>query len=99
MSINQALFWADRTGGVALESRRKPEKKTGEDLPYLKIMVALIHTGPVRARLACAERVLKQVLCRTPFSREITPPSCAIASPVGGLGEVRFRHRNGGVPQ
>jgi hypothetical protein len=30
------------TGGVALESRREPEKKTGNGLPYLKIMIAVI---------------------------------------------------------
>lgn len=30
------------TGGVALESRREPKKKTGNGLPYLKIMIAVI---------------------------------------------------------
>jgi hypothetical protein len=29
-------------GGGAPESRRRPEKKTGVDLPYMKIMIALI---------------------------------------------------------
>ena len=30
------------TGGVAPETRRRPEKKTGEGLPYLKIMIVII---------------------------------------------------------
>jgi hypothetical protein len=30
------------TGGTALETRRKPGKKTDEGLPYLKIMIAII---------------------------------------------------------
>ena len=32
------------TGGIALESRRRPEKRAaaGEGLPYLKIMIAVI---------------------------------------------------------
>ncbi len=30
------------TGGIALESQRRPERKTGEGLPYLKIMAAII---------------------------------------------------------
>jgi hypothetical protein len=30
------------TGGIAPESRRKPEKKTGEGFPYLKIMIVVI---------------------------------------------------------
>jgi cobalamin biosynthesis Mg chelatase CobN len=30
------------TGGVARETRRKPEKKTGEGLPYLKILIVFI---------------------------------------------------------
>jgi hypothetical protein len=30
------------TGGVALESQRRPEKKTGAGLPYLKIMIVII---------------------------------------------------------
>jgi hypothetical protein len=30
------------TGGVAPETRRRPEKKTGEGLPYLKIMIGVI---------------------------------------------------------
>jgi hypothetical protein len=30
------------TGGVAPETRRRPEKKTGEGLPYLKIMIGII---------------------------------------------------------
>jgi hypothetical protein len=30
------------TGGTAPESRCKPEKKTGESLPYLKIMIVII---------------------------------------------------------
>ena len=30
------------TGGIALESRRRPEKKTEAGLPFLKIMIAII---------------------------------------------------------
>jgi hypothetical protein len=30
------------TGGVALETRRRPEKKAGEGLPYLKIVIVMI---------------------------------------------------------
>ncbi|MFA5267384.1 MAG: AN1-type zinc finger protein [Methanoregula sp.] len=30
------------TGGIAPETRRRPEKKTGDGLPYLKIMIAII---------------------------------------------------------
>jgi hypothetical protein len=30
------------TGGIALETRRRPEKKAGEGLPYLKIMIVII---------------------------------------------------------
>jgi hypothetical protein len=30
------------TGGVAPESRRRPEKQTGEGLPYLKIMIVIM---------------------------------------------------------
>jgi hypothetical protein len=30
------------TGGVALESRCKPEKRTGEGLPYMKIMMVIV---------------------------------------------------------
>jgi hypothetical protein len=30
------------TGGVTLETRRRPEKKAGEGLPYLKIMIVTI---------------------------------------------------------
>jgi hypothetical protein len=30
------------TGGIELETRRRPEKKAGEGLPYLKIMIAVI---------------------------------------------------------
>ena len=30
------------TGGIAPETRRKPEKKTGEGLPYLKILIVFI---------------------------------------------------------
>jgi cobalamin biosynthesis Mg chelatase CobN len=30
------------TGGIALETRRRPEKKTEEGLPYLKIMMVII---------------------------------------------------------
>jgi hypothetical protein len=29
------------TGGVALETRRRPEKKTENGLPYLKIMIVI----------------------------------------------------------
>ena len=30
------------TGGIVTETRRRPEKKTEEGLPYLKIMIAII---------------------------------------------------------
>jgi hypothetical protein len=30
------------TGGVALDTRRRQEKKAGEGLPYLKIMIAIV---------------------------------------------------------
>jgi hypothetical protein len=30
------------TGGVALEQRHRPEKKTGARLPYLKILIAIV---------------------------------------------------------
>lgn len=30
------------TGGVAMESQRRPEKNAGESHPYLKIMVAVV---------------------------------------------------------
>jgi hypothetical protein len=30
------------TGGVAPEVRQRPEKKTGEGLPYLKILIGII---------------------------------------------------------
>jgi uncharacterized protein len=30
------------TGGIALEPRHRPEKKAGEGLPYLKIMIVII---------------------------------------------------------
>ena len=30
------------TGGVAMESQHRPEKKAGEGLPYLKIMAAVV---------------------------------------------------------
>ena len=30
------------TGGIALESRRKPDKKTGHGLPYLKILIVIV---------------------------------------------------------
>jgi hypothetical protein len=30
------------TGGIAPETRRKPEKRAGEGLPYLKIMIVVI---------------------------------------------------------
>jgi hypothetical protein len=30
------------TGGTAPEVRRKPEKRTGDGLPYLKIMIMIV---------------------------------------------------------
>jgi hypothetical protein len=35
------------TDGVALESWRKPEKKTREGLPYLKIMIVIVVLVPL----------------------------------------------------
>jgi hypothetical protein len=30
------------TGGIAPESRRKPDRKTGHGLPYLKILIGIL---------------------------------------------------------
>jgi hypothetical protein len=49
------------TGGVALETRHRPEKKAGYGLPYLKIMIVIIALALPGLAFAHADRALKRM--------------------------------------